>query len=226
MRHICSLQQQICRIIFIQVCASGLGADLQRREFIKFFGATAARSVGTFTFGSALRPLGSVAAPATTPLRTDVHCHLFNGYDLPIYGLLVSVFLEQNIFGALAIPIALWLAASVEGKSPPYQDELDSAGQLVANPTVAAESRPNTDKVAEYLAGGMKKFIRDYTSLGRQPKTSSTDRNDALLLELIRRFAPSELNEPMTKEKLIELFNKDLMKKILDYKNRKDALGF
>jgi predicted TIM-barrel fold metal-dependent hydrolase len=212
------------------VCASGLGAALQRREFIKFFGATAARSLGTFTFGSALRPLGSVAAPATTPLRTDVHCHLFNGYDLPVYGLLVSVFLEQNIFGALAIPIALWLAASVEGNSPSYDDEINSAAHLIEAPTAAAESRPNSDQVAGFLESGMKKFIRDYTSLG-QPKTSSTDRNDALLLELLRRFAPSALKDSMTKENLIELFNnpqfqKELMKRILDYKNQKNDLGF
>jgi hypothetical protein len=101
----------------IHVRAGGLGAEVERREFIKLFGGMAARGLGTLTFGGAFRPLGSLAAPATTPLRTDVHCHLFNGYDLPVYGLLVSVFLEQNIFGALAIPIALWLAASIEGKA-------------------------------------------------------------------------------------------------------------
>jgi hypothetical protein len=39
-------------------------------------------------------------------LRIDAHCHLFNGHDLPIYGLLKSVFLEQNVFGVFAIPFA------------------------------------------------------------------------------------------------------------------------
>ena len=166
-----------------------LGANLERREFIKLFGGMAAPGLGTLTFGGAFRPLGSLAAPATTPLRTDVHCHLFNGYDMPIYGLLVSVFLEQNIFGALAIPIALWLAASVEGNSPSYEAEINSGTHLIETPTAAAENGPNSDQVAGFLESGMKKFIRDYTSLGR-PKTSSTDRNDALLLELLRRFAP------------------------------------
>jgi predicted TIM-barrel fold metal-dependent hydrolase len=206
---------------------------LQRREFIKSVGATAAWRLGASTFGGAFRPFGALAAPATAPLRIDVHCHLFNGYDLPIFGLLESVFIEQYIFGALAIPFALWLAASIEGNSPDYQDELDNAHHLITNPTATVEYKRNSDQVAGFLESGMKKFIEDYTSLSHaQPKTSASDRNDAFLLELLRRFAPpSVLKDQMTKEELLGLFDnpqvrKDLMKRILDYKNQNKTLGF
>jgi predicted TIM-barrel fold metal-dependent hydrolase len=186
--------------------------------------------LGAFTSAIASRPFPSLAAPVRPPLRIDAHCHLFNGHDLPIYGLLKSVFLEQNVFGVFAIPFALWLAASVEGNSPTYKQENDDLDHLIENPTAIAKQQ-TPDQVVEYLERGMTKFIEEQTSFGH-PKSPVTDHNDAFLLELARRFAPtSTLQERLTKNDLLKLrddqqYRRELIKRILEYKSQKDTLGF
>ncbi len=178
----------------------------------------------------ASQPFPLLAAPARPPLRIDAHCHLFNGHDLPIYGLLKSVFLEQNVFGLFAIPFALWLAASVEGNSPTYKQENDDLDHLIGNPAAIAKQQ-TPDQVVEYLERGMIKFIEEQTSFGH-PKSPATDHNDAFLLELARRFAPtSTLQERLTKDDLLKLrddqqYRRELIKRILEYKSQKDTLGF
>src|SRR5262245_691486 len=203
----------------------------RRREFIGLLGATAAWPLGAFMFGAMSQSSRLLAAPVRPPLRIDVHCHLFNGHDLPIYGLLKSVFLEQNIFGIFAEPFALWLAASIEGHSPTYEEENGDLDNLIANPTAIAAYRANFEQVAEFLERGLNKFIKDHTSFG-QPKTSVTDRNDAFLLELLRRFVPpSKLQDRLTKRDLRKLVNdpkvqQELIKRILEYRTKRNDLGF
>jgi predicted TIM-barrel fold metal-dependent hydrolase len=177
-----------------------------------------------------LKSVPQVNGRAKRPLTIDVHCHLFNGRDLPIYGLLESVILEQNIFGIFAEPLALWLAASIEGNSPTYQQEIKYLDHLIANSAATAVYKPNSNRVAGFLEGGLRKFIGQYTSFG--PRTSVTDRNNAFLLELLRRFAPpSTLKYRMTKGDVLGLlknhqFRQALIKRILDYRTKKSALGF
>jgi predicted TIM-barrel fold metal-dependent hydrolase len=198
---------------------------LNRRKFVELLTGTAAWSLG------GLRPIGLLAAPIPAPLRIDVHCHLYNGRDLPIYGLLESVIVEQNIFGIFAEPLALWLAASIEGNAPTYQQEIDALDTLAQNPAAAAQYELNSNRLTEALEVGMKKFIEDYTSFGH-PRTPVTDRNDAFLLELLRRFAqPSVLQDGMTKDDLSKLLNdrqfrQELIERILEYRTKKNALGF
>jgi hypothetical protein len=195
---------------------------MRRRDFITLLGGSIA--------SIAAKPHDSLGASVRPSLRVDVHCHLFNGRDLPVYGLLESVFLEQNIFGIFAEPLALWLATSVEGNAPTFEQEMSDLDQLIEYPAVIAKRKPNSDRIAEILERGLKEFIDDYTSFGR-PKTSITDRNDAFLLELLRRFAPSSaLKENMTKEDVLGLLNEqkfrqDLIERILNYSTNKSTLG-
>jgi predicted TIM-barrel fold metal-dependent hydrolase len=200
---------------------------MRRREFIRLLGATAAWPLGAVTCGS-VQPVRLLAAPVKPPLRVDIHCHLFNGHDLPMYGLLESVFVEQEIFGLLAEPLALWLAYSIEGNSPTYKDECNDLNNLIVNPGATAES--NSGRVAEFLERGLEKFIKGSTSCGHQ-QSFVPEHNDAFLLELLRRFGPpSAFKENMTKDDVFDWFNQqqfrqELIRRILEYKTKKRVSG-
>ncbi len=192
-------------------------------------GAAAAWSLGSYALGSIANSVWSIAAPAPPLLRIDVHCHLFNGQDLPIYGLLESVFLEQNFWGVFAEPFALFLAATIEGNSPNWNDEVDEAGPLVANAALASPAKPGTDQVAQFLERGLNTFTNERTSLGHPQAGIATDRNDAFLLELIRRFGPPGIYAPTIQDMRTRLsndqFRRDLIRGILEYRTRAAAVG-
>src|SRR3974390_449410 len=128
---------------------------MRRREFLETAGATTVWSVGSYALTAIAKSVSSVPAPPPPPLRIDVHCHLFNGQDLPVYGLLESVFLEQNIWGPLAEPFALWLAITIEQNSPDWGDEMDETARLAANPTLPSHEKPGTDQIAQFLERGL-----------------------------------------------------------------------
>jgi predicted TIM-barrel fold metal-dependent hydrolase len=172
----------------IRITRPGLALD--RRSFCRSFGALSG--------AAALHTLGmptAVAAPAP-PLRIDAHCHLFNGRDLPIYGLLESVIIQQNVFGIFAEPLAQFLAATIENNAPTYVDEVKILdGHLIPNPAAIVEYKRNSERAAEFLERGLKKFIDKYTSFGSDAQNPPNSRYDGFLLELLLRYAPSSAIE-------------------------------
>jgi|GEM_PF-4546590 len=204
---------------------------MRRREFLETAGATTVWSVGSYALTAIAKSVSSIAAPAPPPLRIDVHCHLFNGQDLPVYGLLLSVFLEQNIWGPFAEPFALWLAITIEQNSPDWRDEMDETGNLAANPALASRDKPGLDQIARFLEGGLNTFIDERTSFGRPQAGILTDRNDAFLLELMRRFSPpGTLQNSPTKSDISKLlsnqqFRRELIRQILEYRTKGAATG-
>jgi len=171
------------------------------------------------------------ALPAGTPtVRIDAHCHLFNGRDLPIFGLLLYTILQVNVFGIFAVPFALLLASFIERKAPSYETEKEILdNHLIPNPSAIGEYKRNSEKAPEIFADGLKTFVDRYTSFGESPTATVIDRNDALLLELMRRFG-SESLDGLTKDDLKKRlqskeFREDLIRRIIQFKKTTNNFG-
>jgi predicted TIM-barrel fold metal-dependent hydrolase len=195
--------------------------NICRRDFL--VGAAA------LSITSSLGSHPALSAP-TLPIRVDAHCHLFNGRDLPMFGLLFSAILEENVFGIFAVPFATLLTSLIENKAPTYDDEIRILeGYLIPNPSSAGEYKRNSDNASEIFAEGLKKFIDGYTSFGSGPTVPVVDRNDTLILELLRRF----WEEPVTGKSGEELrnlfqdqkFREDFIRNILQNKQNKSKFG-
>ncbi len=147
-----------------------------------------------------------------------------------MYGLLESVFLEQNIWGPFVEPFALWLAITIEQNSPNFDDEMDESARLAANTTLRSHDKPGTDQTAQFLERGLNTFIDERTSLGHPQAGILTDRNDAFLLELMRRFGPPGTYAPTIPDMRDRLsdqqFRRELIRRILEYRTRGAAIGF
>lgn len=181
--------------------------NIHRRKFLL---GTAALSIS-----SSIASQRALGAPSL-PIRVDAHCHLFNGRDLPLFGLLYSAILEANVFGVYLVPLALLLTSLIEGNSPTYDDEVRILeDHLIANPSAVSEYKRNSDKAPEIFASGLKKFIDRHTSFGTGPTAPVVDRNDALILELLRRFS---------EEPIIGLSKEQLRNQLKDQKFRENLL--
>jgi predicted TIM-barrel fold metal-dependent hydrolase len=194
---------------------------INKREFLSGVSALS----GSIPF----QPYRALAA-GTPTVRIDAHCHLFNGRDLPIFGLLLYTILQVNVFGIFAEPLALLLASYIENQAPSYDDEKDILdNHLIPNPAAIGEYKRNSEKAPEIFAEGLKRFVDRYTSFGERPTAIVIDRNDALLLELLRRFGSEPLSG-LTKDDLIKKlqskeFREDLIKRIIQYKKTKNDFG-
>ena len=98
--------------------------------------------------GCQVVPSGRLVADA--PARgsgrwLDVHCHVFNGHDLPIYQFIKKTRLDQSGFG-WAAPIVAFLAGGLDHDAPSPEDEMRSmAGGI--GPLAAAAPLPASPAV-------------------------------------------------------------------------------
>jgi predicted TIM-barrel fold metal-dependent hydrolase len=192
-----------------------IGVD--RRHFVRGLSALSAWIV---SHSSATR--FALAAAPSGALVIDAHCHPFNGADVPIYGFLQKVVIEQQLadfppLQNLAEAFAYFLATFIAGNAPGYKKERDMLVGLIKNPKeVAALKRNPVDPAddQEFFSKGLNNFIEQHTSFAGTQGLSQ--QNDELIANLIRRYGPIGFREKTKKEIGSSLSNPDERKAIVD----------
>jgi predicted TIM-barrel fold metal-dependent hydrolase len=181
------------------------GARFDRRAFLNILGGFSASAVLT-SYG-----IPVAGRPSGLALEIDAHCHAFNGRDMPVYGFLRSVVLEQlGLLGIVAEPLAILLALIIEGNAPDYAKEHAILQRLVHNPAGASRFKRNSDRSEQLIAEGLRKFRDRYTSFGRRRKVSGTEENDEMIRLLMQRFGPAGFRpKKLSKQQLHDLLSRD-----------------
>jgi hypothetical protein len=75
----------------------------------------------------------------------DAHCHIFNGADLPIYGFLDHIALQNEFLRMIAAPLVLMISLSVESVAKTYDEERDALQHIIRDPS-ARFNAPTIDR--------------------------------------------------------------------------------
>src|SRR5262249_43642970 len=189
-----------------------------RRSFVRGFSA--------LSISAALRSYVGLSAAAPTPsgggLVIDAHCHPFNGADVPIFGFLQKVVIEQKLadfppLQGLAEAFAYFLATLISGNAPGYKKERDMLLGLIKNPAAVGTLKRNPVNPAddqEFFANGLNDFIARHTSF--EGAQGLTQQSDELITRLIRRYGPSDLRSKTNEDIGSLLSNREERRAIVD----------
>ena len=117
-------------------------------------------------------------------LLVYAHCHPFNGRDLPIFGVLQKIIIEQQLadyppLQGLAEAYAFFLANLIFHNAPDYKSEKKILQGLIKNPNAVRKLKRNPvtpDSDEEFFTSGINKFIEEHTSFdGAQELTQNND---------------------------------------------------
>jgi hypothetical protein len=175
----------------------GEGRRVDRRLF--------ARGISTLSIWAGLRSymgFSAIAAPEVAGagrLLVDPHCHAFNGRDVPIFGFLQKVIIEQELANdpllqGLAEAYAFFLATYIVNSAPNYATEREMLRKLMKNPAAVSELKRNPGNSVgdqEFFASGLSSFIAQHTSF--EGTQGLTQQNDELIIRLLRRYGPRDL---------------------------------
>src|SRR6516162_822659 len=164
---------------------------IDRRSVLRGFGnAATALSLS----GCGLYPPDCICSDplpgGAVPLAVDAHCHVFNGSDLPVYGFLDRIAIQNPFLQKIAAPLVLMISYSVESLAKTYTEELEALRHILSDPAAKPQYVPKPDGFAKFVAYTVDKFIEDRTSLGGKvsPADPRTEENDRFVLDLYSRF--------------------------------------
>jgi predicted TIM-barrel fold metal-dependent hydrolase len=141
--------------------------------------------------------LEQISPHASPEIEIDVHCHCFNGRDMPIVGYFEHLIIEHP-FLVFVAPFALVLARVVEDKAPSYTKERKLLLQFVHKPSKSKRVPRNSDRKQELIERGLRKFIDKDTSFGHaaiKDRARATE-NDAFIIHLYKLFGVPVLTQP------------------------------
>jgi hypothetical protein len=161
---------------------------LDRRRVLRGMGGLAA----AFTLDACGVPSspGAPAPPAggSVALAIDAHCHIFNGRDLPVYGFLLDIAIQNPLLRAIAQPLVDFIATEVEGNAKTFDQERDALQGLTVLRAEAIRAVTSDDAIT-FVANALEKFVDRRTSFGQAPRLDPrTDENDRFIIFLHRRF--------------------------------------
>lgn len=177
---------------------------VDRRSVLRGLGVTA----GALSLsGCGLHPSDGISSGpppgGSVPLAVDAHCHVFNGRDLPIYGYLDKVAIQNPVLQVIAAPLVLMITDSVVGQAKTYAEELDALQHISSGSLATAQYAQNADAFAKFVSFTINRFVENRTSFGGRVSRGSprAEENDRFVLYLYRRFGlfPQEIDRTQTR---------------------------